>query len=256
MNFNAVVPDSVFEKVLMMQNMITALGTGGDMSDSEYLRIRTELISDLEIRPLLPSFVRTCRDSGTLWAYLKSVHEGGGAYSVRRKHVNDAFAPLLDHLEVGQAIPSDTDVAAVLSRFDGEGVQAAWAKALKRRSTDPEGAITAARTLLEEVCKHILDGTIKEDFSTWDLPKLYGRTSKQLNLAPSQHTQEVFKRILGGCHTVVDNLGELRNKIGDAHGQGRKPIKPAPRHAALAVNLAGSMAMFLIETWLDANTFE
>ncbi len=28
---------------------------------------------------------------------------------------------------------------------------------MERRATDPEGAITAARTLLETVCKHILD---------------------------------------------------------------------------------------------------
>lgn len=41
----------------------------------------------------------------------------------------------------------------------------------------------------------------------------------------------------------------LRNKIGDAHASaGRKPVKVAPRHAALAVNLAGSVALFLIET--------
>lgn len=256
MDYDSDIPESAFEKALMMQNMITALGTGGIMSDPEYQQIRTELISDPEIKTLLPSFVRTCRDGDSLWAYLKSVHEGSGAYAARRQHVNDAFSPLLEHLEVGKSVPSDSDVSAVLSRYDGEGVQAAWAKALKRRSTDPEGAITAARTLLEEVCKHILDGSVEEDFSKWDLPKLYGQTSKLLNLAPSQHTQEVFKRILGGCHTVVDNLGELRNKIGDAHAQGRKPIRPAPRHAALAVNLAGSMAMFLIETWMDANSNE
>jgi hypothetical protein len=42
----------------------------------------------------------------------------------------------------------------------------------------------------------------------------------------------------------------LRNKIGDAHGKGGKPVKPSPRHAALAVNLAGTMATFLVETWL------
>jgi len=53
---------------------------------------------------------------------------------------------------------------------------------------------------------------------------------------------------------VVSSLGELRNKIGDAHAQGRKPVKPMPRHAALAVNLAGSMAMFLVETWMDKNS--
>ena len=70
-----------------------------------------------------------------------------------------------------------------------------------------------------------------------------------MNLAPSQHSEEVFKKILGGCQSVVENLGGLRNKISDAPAGGRKRVKPAERHAALAVNLAGSMAMFLIETW-------
>ena len=58
-----------------------------------------------------------------------------------------------------------------------------------------------------------------------------------------------FKAIRAGCHTVVQNLGTLCNRISDAHGQGRNPVRPVPRHAALAVNLAGSMATFLVETW-------
>ncbi len=159
----------------------------------------------------------------------------------------------MEYLEEGNSTPSDVDVTNVLSKYDGEGVQTAWDKALKRRSSDPQGAITSAKTLLEEVCKHILEENSNQNLEKWDLPRQYSETSKLLNLAPSQHTEEVFKRILGGCQTVVENLGGLRNKIGDAHAQGRKPVKPAPRHAALAVNLAGSMAMFLIETWLDQN---
>jgi hypothetical protein len=61
--------------------------------------------------------------------------------------------------------------------------------------------------------------------------------------------EEVFKRILGGATNVVENLGSLRNKIGDAHGKGR-PVAVLPRHAQLAVNLAGTIATFLVETWL------
>jgi Abortive infection C-terminus len=41
----------------------------------------------------------------------------------------------------------------------------------------------------------------------------------------------------------------MRNKLSDAHGRGRRPVRPGARHAALAVNLAGTMATFLIETW-------
>ena len=47
---------------------------------------------------------------------------------------------------------------------------------------------------------------------------------------------------------MVNGLGSIRNRDSDAHGQGRKSYRPAERHAALAVNLAGSMALFLMET--------
>jgi Abortive infection C-terminus len=72
----------------------------------------------------------------------------------------------------------------------------------------------------------------------------------QLQIAPSQHTEEIFGRILGGGKTVVEGSGSLRNKIGDAHGEGGNPVRPSPRHAQLAVNLAGTMATFMVERWL------
>jgi Abortive infection C-terminus len=71
-------------------------------------------------------------------------------------------------------------------------------------------------------------------------------TSRQ---ATSQHSETIFKQILGGCTAVVEGLGALRNKLGDSHGKGPNRAKPYTRHAELAVNLAGSMATFLIETW-------
>ena len=145
--------------------------------------------------------------------------------------------------------PADDLADASLAAFDLDHVHAAWRRALKRREQDPEGAITAARSLLEAVCKCILDEAGQGYNDADDLPGLYGKASKQLNLAPSQHTEEAFRRILGGCHAIVETIGTLRNRIGDAHGRSGKPIRPAPRHAALAVNLAGAMATFLVDTW-------
>jgi hypothetical protein len=101
---------------------------------------------------------------------------------------------------------------------------------------------------LESVCKHVLDsaGTSYDDHA--DLPKLYSMAAKELNLSPSQHTEQLFKQILGGCQTVVEGVGALRNRLSDAHGKGKSGVKPAPRHAELAVNLAGAMATFLLQT--------
>jgi hypothetical protein len=153
-------------------------------------------------------------------------------------------------LEASNRSPADQVISDTLKSLNADQVSAIWSKALERRTSDPEGAITSGRQLLETVCKLILDDLSIDYSNDVDLPKLWSVVSKELNLSPSQHTEQVFKSILGGCHTVVQNIGAVRNRIGDAHGQGRSPVKPAPRHAALVVNLSGSMALFLVETYI------
>jgi hypothetical protein len=97
--------------------------------------------------------------------------------------------------------------------------------------------------------QRILDDAGVEYSDSQDLPQLYDKAAELMSLAPSQHSEAIFKAILGNCKAIVGNLSGLRNKIGDAHGRGGKPVRPSPRHAALAVNLAGAMATFLVETW-------
>jgi len=156
---------------------------------------------------------------------------------------------VITYLERGSTNPSDPTISAALAAVDSEHVQGAWQKALERRDSDTDGAITSARTLIESVCKYILDktGTAYED--DWDLPKLYSEAAKHLKLSPAQHNEDIFKQILGGCHSVINGMAGLRNRFSDAHGKGRAGVKPAARHAELAVNLAGTMATFLIATW-------
>jgi len=239
-------PDKPTERAVMLQNILVTRSRGEFADDAAYRLLRTEFMADAQLKALLPPFVRSSRDLDQFWSYIKPLLR---SYEERRRHIYEGFQPLHDHLEGRHQAPADKSVGDVLSSFDVEGAHAAWQKALARRHTDPDGAITAARTLLETVCKGILERQSIQYPDDADLPKLYQLTAESLNLAPSQHTEETFKAILGSCQQVVNRLGNLRNKIGDAHGQGSKPIKPAPRHAALAVNLAGTMATFLVETW-------
>jgi hypothetical protein len=53
--------------------------------------------------------------------------------------------------------PADESISATLAAFDPTQVHARWTMAMERRASDPAGAITLARTLLEDVCKWILD---------------------------------------------------------------------------------------------------
>jgi len=145
--------------------------------------------------------------------------------------------------------PADQGISAALRAFDPNDVHDRWIAAVERRADDPRGAITLARTLLEDVCKWILDEAQTEYPDNADLPVLYRKLAKILRLAPDDHTEQTFKQLLGSCQQIVELLGSLRSKLGDAHSPGPKKAKPQPRHAELAVNLSGTMATFLVETW-------
>lgn len=236
------------EQVETMQNILVDRATvGGSLQDSnDYTRQRQVLLADPTIAGLLPSFVRTTRTLDQFWPFIKQKFP---SYMERREYIWEEFRPVLDFLDGAGASPSDAGVSQAIAKFDAAHIQAAWQKALERRTTDAEGAITSARTLLESVCKHILDaaGTPYEDSP--DMNKLYRQTAERLNIAPTQHTEQIFKQILGGCTSVVEGLGALRNRLSDSHGKNKTAVKPAPRHAELAVNLAGALATYLLATW-------
>jgi hypothetical protein len=146
----------------------------------------------------------------------------------------DELRTLFERVEGERSTPADSPISAALERFDSQSVHQIWQRALERRETDPDGAITLARTLLESVCKHILDDAGEGYPADADLPRLYHLASTSLNLAPSQHSERVIKQILGGCVAVVEGLGALRNSLSDAHGQGRQAVRPDARRAELA----------------------
>lgn len=146
--------------------------------------------------------------------------------------------------------PADETISATLAAFSPDDVHARWLAAMSRRASDPRGAITLARTLLEDVCKWILTEAGEAFKDADDLPVLYRKLAKVLKLAPDDHTEQIFKQLLGSCQQVVELLGALRNKLGDAHSSGPMRARPMPRHAELAVNLSGTMATFLVSTWV------
>lgn len=241
-------PTDPSERILAFRNGLIAEATGHSIDGSVYRLMRSELMNDAGLARLLPKCVRVCQDRGDFWEFIKAEFP---TYAERRAYLREEFAPLIERAENLGVIPNRDLIADTLRSLEEGEVHRVWSKAVERCANDPEGAVTSARTLLESVCMHILDGIAAPEPRYKpgdDLPKLYRATAEALNLAPSQHTEAVFKQLLGGCTTVVESIGAIRNRVGDAHGRGRKPVKIAPRHAHLAVNLSGAMALFLVET--------
>jgi hypothetical protein len=212
----------------------------------DYAVLRADLLEKGALKFILPDFLKQCRDLDRFWSFIKKKF---GHYDERREFIWSSFEPAFDLIESSLGSPADNEITNLLSSVSSESIHEVWQVALKRRSTDPDGAITIARTLLETVCKHILTDKAIEFSEKDDLPKLYSLTANSLKLAPDQHTEKAFKQILGGCKTIIDGLATIRNRLSDAHGRAPGRAKPGSRHAEFVVNLAGAAAVFLLQTW-------
>lgn len=123
-----------------------------------------------------------------------------------------------------------------------------WHKAQSALGTDPPDATTRACSLVETLCKHILDVKKVPLPAKETVQQLYGAAARALTLAPEQQTSDDLRTIAGSMHGLVNGIGALRTHAGSAHGKvpSHRPIE-FPQ-ARLAVNAAGVLATFLMET--------
>lgn len=182
-----------------------------------------------------------------LWQYIKSEFS---TYVERRNYVREEFKDMIEKIEQLQYSDASVSVDTLLNLGNEQMyIQVSWDKAKSKIESDPEGAITSARTLLESCLKYILDSLGTEYKDNGDLNLLYKHARKELNLSPDQHSEADFIKVLSGCTSVVGGLAGIRNNLGDSHGKKIKHYKPSSRHAKLVVNLAGAMSEFVIDTY-------
>ena len=191
------------------------------MRAEDYRAAHQRIFGDPVARRAASPLLARLRTPDLMWGQLRSVATGSGSWALRRNAAHELIDPVIDTLHGENKSPLDALVTLVAARLDAESVRDAWRRALERRGEHPEGAITMARTLLESTLKTILDDRNLSYRETDDLPGLYKAVSGELGLSPGSHSEQAFRQILGGCHSVVVGLGSLRNKAGDAHAAGR-----------------------------------
>lgn len=143
---------------------------------------------------------------------------------------------------------------SAITELDYASVEADLQRALDQADNDPEDAITSACSIVESVCKCILDDMEKEYPSKQDIRGLVTEVSKHLNLSPGRDDLPPewaadIKQILGGLASVTGGIGALRTHAGDAHGRGKRKVPVDARVARLAIHAASTVSLFFIETW-------
>lgn len=134
--------------------------------------------------------------------------------------------------------------------LDYDSVQRDTERAIEQAETDPEGSITAACSMVESVCRCILNEMNEALPAKKDISHLVAEAQKHLNLSPSRaDIAPDIKQILGGLSNVASGIGALRTHAGSAHGRDKATPRADGRTARLAIHAASTIALFFIETW-------
>jgi hypothetical protein len=124
---------------------------------------------------------------------------------------------------------------------------------------DPGQAIGTSKELVESCCKTILEAHGETPDRNVDLMVLVKATLKKLKLTPddvpeAKRGADTIKTLLQRLGGMSHDLGEIRNLYGTGHGKPGTFKTLLPRHARLAVGVAGTLVMFLFETHQEQGT--
>lgn len=225
-----------------------ATGQTNNEQEQQYIQLRTELIRVPYVMDKAPEFIRLCRDLHEFWYFIKNQYP---SYRERRTFLRDSFEELVNFLNQRTIFSESSSLFVAIETVDSNYILNEWTKIKQRILIDPEAAITSARTLLECVCKHILSECGQPCDESFELQDMYRKACKELNMAPEQHSEQVFKQILSGVFSIVNGLAGVRNRYGDAHGKAITQAKPSARHAEYVAHLACATADFLLKTLED-----
>lgn len=122
----------------------------------------------------------------------------------------------------------------------------------------PDFAFDLSKTLIETVCKTILEDLGQPAHKNLDGPQLLKETTNRLSLLPRGHpnpkkTRDSITTTLNGLETAVRGLCELRNDFGLAsHGRDTFSARLDLRQATLAAQAADTIVSFLYRIHRDA----
>ncbi|MCG7337066.1 abortive infection family protein [Sporosarcina sp. ACRSM] len=221
----------------------------GNLSDRDYLEARLimrKLSKDKGIE--LPDFFESTRNVKEFINEINS--ESGYDYNNNSGYIAGVFNRFSTYLEdnlyeveiveIECHVPKELSFQNILRDLENCD--------LRMKGGDYAGAITSAKTLVEGVCKELIE-TLEIDFNSNNskLPQLFNTLSQNLNLdASNPKYDKSLKEIITGLYKIVNGLSTVRNEGGDSHA---RLTNPSFHHAALTVNAAKTIVSFLFQTY-------
>jgi hypothetical protein len=135
-----------------------------------------------------------------------------------------------------------------ISRIRMTAYREDWMTAYSRINSNPGGAITAARTMLETALKTIISERGSEHDTSGDLGRLLRQAEDAIGF--SRNDRQPEHQILLGLANVCNGLATLSNSAGDRHGLVEGLSIDDPAVAGLCVNAAGVLTLAMLDLHL------
>lgn len=139
---------------------------------------------------------------------------------------------------------SEPPVSPIADELGWLAVAERWKRATACSASRPRAATTQARSLVEDVAKHIL---VHRDRN---VPSNLKSAVRQA-LSAIGGESEVHDKIRGGLQTLEQAIVSARNDKGDAHGAAPNDVPPTPAEAQLYVTVAGGIAAYLMNLHME-----
>lgn len=118
-------------------------------------------------------------------------------------------------------------------------------KALLRITTDPTGAITAAVSAAESVCREALLRLGLPEPSSKQLPKFLVELRRNTNIEELARISNVGDRAIKALSSLAENSYQAAHETGDRHAHGDKAVPPSPLIVDMLVTSACAITVVL-----------
>lgn len=223
-----------------MKETCISMATGGkDFNYTTYENERGKLLSYPELKYILPDWLIECRYGSQYWYFISGKFQH---YAERRNFLRQQFDEMIDQINLGVQLPISDNFKELLESVDNRGINNLWRKMIERTQSDPEGAITASKSLLEATMRYVLEKEGSEHDPKDDLLVLYKKLKGVLK-------EDEIKQITAGISSILSGVSALRNMYGDAHGKTSDEHIPETRHTMLTINLIASLCLYLWDSY-------
>jgi hypothetical protein len=199
-----------------------------------------------DIENCSPIWLRALSSPQILESLLTNINEG----------LESSIRTALDAAQVLSATANlplrdlDSGLVDAAKKLNFDDVLQQWRDAQSALGVDPPDATTRACRLLETLCKHILKTKGIPLPGNESIQPLFTAASRSLKFAPEQQSSNDLRAIASGMIALVASVGALRTHAGTAHGTVPGAQSVTFSQARLAVNAAGILSTFLMDTML------